>query len=64
MFLGRLSSFVLVFLLTNSKEPNYNLLEEKIRIYYQGVYTLKKDEFLSSLKNPLILITGLNSLIV
>ena len=32
MFLGRLSSLVLVFLLTNSKEPNYNLLEEKIRI--------------------------------
>jgi trk system potassium uptake protein TrkH len=32
MFFGRLSSLVLVFLLTNSKEPNYNLLEEKIRI--------------------------------
>ena len=32
MFIGRLSSLVLIFLLTNSREPNYNLSEEKIRI--------------------------------
>ena len=32
MFIGRLSSLVLIFLLTNSREPNYNLAEEKIRI--------------------------------
>ncbi len=32
MFLGRLSSLVLVFLLTNSRDSNYSLSEEKIRI--------------------------------
>ena len=32
MFLGRLSSLVLIFLLSNSREPNYKLLEEKVRI--------------------------------